>query len=133
MNLSLEDCVNEAIDSSGSLPGHIQRSEPNVDMWPGRDPLESIASLTQSSRLKFIQSFPFSPSRCWVKQARESCELCASGSRLHIGSAVGNVAIKDEQKPVVSFQPIALLLLNGRVVNLVDAHQEFLLVLDSNS
>ncbi|KAJ5131546.1 uncharacterized protein N7515_007585 [Penicillium bovifimosum] len=38
------------------------------------------------------------PTRELVKQARETCELCASGSKLHIGSAVGNVAIKDEQK-----------------------------------
>ena len=38
------------------------------------------------------------PTRELVKQAREACELCAAGSRLHIGSAVGNVAIKDEQK-----------------------------------
>ncbi|KAJ5088886.1 hypothetical protein N7456_012502 [Penicillium angulare] len=38
------------------------------------------------------------PTRELVKQAREACELVAAGSRLHIGSAVGNVAIKDEQK-----------------------------------
>lgn len=38
------------------------------------------------------------PTRELVKQARETCELCATGSRLHIGSAVGNVAIKEEQK-----------------------------------
>ena len=38
------------------------------------------------------------PTRELVKQAREACELCASGSHLHIGSAVGNVAIKEEQK-----------------------------------
>ena len=38
------------------------------------------------------------PTRELVRQAREACELCASGSRLHIGSAVGNVAIKEEQK-----------------------------------
>ncbi|KAJ6160328.1 hypothetical protein N7470_003724 [Penicillium chermesinum] len=38
------------------------------------------------------------PTRELVKQAREACELCASGSRLHVGSAVGNVAIKEEQK-----------------------------------
>lgn len=37
------------------------------------------------------------PTRELVKQARETCELLASGSGLHIGSAVGNVAIKDEQ------------------------------------
>ncbi|KAJ5378446.1 hypothetical protein N7509_011565 [Penicillium cosmopolitanum] len=41
------------------------------------------------------------PTRELVKQAREACELCASGSRLHIGSAVGNVAIKDEQKLIM--------------------------------
>lgn len=38
------------------------------------------------------------PTRELVRQAREACELCASGSRLRIGSAVGNVAIKDEQR-----------------------------------
>lgn len=41
------------------------------------------------------------PTRELVKQAREACELCASGSRLHIGSAVGNVAIKEEQKLIM--------------------------------
>lgn len=38
------------------------------------------------------------PTRELVKQARETCELLASGSGLRIASAVGNVAIKDEQK-----------------------------------
>ena len=37
------------------------------------------------------------PTRELVKQAREACELCTAGSGLQIGSAVGNVAIKDEQ------------------------------------
>lgn len=37
------------------------------------------------------------PTRELVKQAREACELCAAGSGLKIGSAVGNVAMKDEQ------------------------------------
>lgn len=37
------------------------------------------------------------PTRELVKQARETCELLAAGSGLQIGSAVGNVAIKDEQ------------------------------------
>ncbi|KAJ5100075.1 hypothetical protein N7532_007076 [Penicillium argentinense] len=41
------------------------------------------------------------PTRELVKQAREACELCAAGSRLHIGSAVGNVAIKEEQKLIM--------------------------------
>lgn len=38
------------------------------------------------------------PTRELVKQAREAYELCASGSGLHVGSAVGSVAIKEEQK-----------------------------------
>ena len=38
------------------------------------------------------------PTRELVKQAREACELCTAGSGLQIGSAVGNVAIKDEQQ-----------------------------------
>lgn len=38
------------------------------------------------------------PTRELVKQARETCELCTAGSGLQIGSAVGNVAIKDEQQ-----------------------------------
>lgn len=38
------------------------------------------------------------PTRELVKQAREACELCSAGSGLQIGSAVGNIAIKDEQQ-----------------------------------
>lgn len=38
------------------------------------------------------------PTRELVKQAREACELCTAGSGLQIGSAMGNVAIKDEQQ-----------------------------------
>ncbi|OJJ34741.1 hypothetical protein ASPWEDRAFT_39825 [Aspergillus wentii DTO 134E9] len=41
------------------------------------------------------------PTRELVKQAREACELCAAGSGLRIGSAVGNVAIKDEQHSIM--------------------------------
>ncbi|KAF4205323.1 hypothetical protein CNMCM8927_006325 [Aspergillus lentulus] len=41
------------------------------------------------------------PTRELVKQAREACELCATGSGLRIGSAVGNVAIKDEQRTLM--------------------------------
>lgn len=59
--------------------------------------LPLVTSLTPrpASRLRGLIVVP---TRELVKQAREACELCASGSRLHIGSAVGNVAIKDEQK-----------------------------------
>ncbi|KAI2766651.1 hypothetical protein DTO012A8_8152 [Penicillium roqueforti] len=58
-------------------------------------PLVTALSPRPASRLRGLIVVP---TRELVKQARESCELCASGSRLHIGSAVGNVAIKEEQK-----------------------------------
>ncbi|KAJ6031627.1 hypothetical protein N7540_002359 [Penicillium herquei] len=59
--------------------------------------LPLVTSLTPrpASRLRGLIVVP---TRELVRQAREACELCAAGSRLHIGSAVGNVAIKDEQK-----------------------------------
>ena len=41
------------------------------------------------------------PTRELVKQARETCELCATGSGLKIASAAGNVAIKDEQSQLM--------------------------------
>ncbi|PLB44547.1 P-loop containing nucleoside triphosphate hydrolase protein [Aspergillus steynii IBT 23096] len=41
------------------------------------------------------------PTRELVKQAREACELCAAGSGLRVASAVGNVAIKDEQRSLM--------------------------------
>ncbi|KAL4869819.1 P-loop containing nucleoside triphosphate hydrolase protein [Aspergillus spectabilis] len=41
------------------------------------------------------------PTRELVKQAREACELCTAGSGLRVGSAVGNVAIKDEQRSLM--------------------------------
>lgn len=58
-------------------------------------PLVTSLTARPASRLRGLIVVP---TRELVKQAREACELCASGSRLHIGSAVGNVAIKDEQK-----------------------------------
>lgn len=41
------------------------------------------------------------PTRELVKQAREACEFCTSGTGLRVGSAVGNVAIKDEQRSLM--------------------------------
>ncbi|KAI5309160.1 ATP-dependent RNA helicase ddx51, partial [Ascosphaera atra] len=37
------------------------------------------------------------PTRELVRQARDSCEVCASGSGLRIGTAVGAVSLKEEQ------------------------------------
>ncbi|PWY89915.1 P-loop containing nucleoside triphosphate hydrolase protein [Aspergillus heteromorphus CBS 117.55] len=41
------------------------------------------------------------PTRELVKQAREACELLAAGSGLRVASAVGNVAIKEEQRSLM--------------------------------
>lgn len=41
------------------------------------------------------------PTRELVKQARETCELIAAGSGLRIGSAIGNVPLRDEQQSLV--------------------------------
>ena len=45
------------------------------------------------------------PTRELVKQARETCELLAAGSGLRIGSAIGNVPIKDEQQSLMRTDP----------------------------
>ncbi|KAJ6121192.1 Helicase C-terminal [Penicillium sp. IBT 18751x] len=58
-------------------------------------PLVSSLKALPASRLRGLIVVP---TRELVRQARESCELLASRSGLRIGSAVGNVAIKDEQK-----------------------------------
>ncbi|EFR04268.1 ATP-dependent RNA helicase dbp6 [Nannizzia gypsea CBS 118893] len=41
------------------------------------------------------------PTRELVKQVRDACELCASGSGLRIGTAVGSTALKDEQTQIM--------------------------------
>ncbi|KAJ5901498.1 hypothetical protein N7495_002026 [Penicillium taxi] len=58
-------------------------------------PMVSSLEPRPASRLRALIVVP---TRELVKQAREACELCAKGSGLHIGGAVGNVAIKEEQK-----------------------------------
>ncbi|KAL2869262.1 putative ATP-dependent RNA helicase DBP6 [Aspergillus lucknowensis] len=46
------------------------------------------------------------PTRELVKQAREACEFCSAGSGLRVGSAVGNVALKDEQRSLMRVDQI---------------------------
>ncbi|KAE8355971.1 P-loop containing nucleoside triphosphate hydrolase protein [Aspergillus coremiiformis] len=46
------------------------------------------------------------PTRELVKQAREACELCAAKSGLRVASAVGNVAIKDEQRSLMRIDQV---------------------------
>ncbi|EZG10921.1 hypothetical protein H106_00485 [Trichophyton rubrum CBS 735.88] len=41
------------------------------------------------------------PTRELVKQVRDACELCSSGSGLRIGTAVGSTALKDEQAQIM--------------------------------
>ncbi|KAF3481047.1 ATP-dependent RNA helicase dbp6 [Arthroderma uncinatum] len=41
------------------------------------------------------------PTRELVKQVREACEICSSGSGLRIGTAVGSTALKDEQAQIM--------------------------------
>ena len=41
------------------------------------------------------------PTRELVKQAREACELCATGTGLRIGTAVGSTALKEEQQQLM--------------------------------
>ncbi len=46
------------------------------------------------------------PTRELVKQVRELCELCASGTSLTIATAVGSKSLKDEQENLVEEQKI---------------------------
>ncbi|KAL4900915.1 hypothetical protein BDW74DRAFT_160793 [Aspergillus multicolor] len=46
------------------------------------------------------------PTRELVKQAREACEFCTAGTGLRVGSALGNVAIKDEQRTLMRVEQI---------------------------
>ncbi|KAL4815546.1 P-loop containing nucleoside triphosphate hydrolase protein [Aspergillus spinulosporus] len=46
------------------------------------------------------------PTRELVKQAREACEFCTAGTGLRVGSAVGNVAIKDEQRSLMRIEHV---------------------------
>ncbi|RDW89838.1 putative ATP-dependent RNA helicase DBP6 [Aspergillus mulundensis] len=46
------------------------------------------------------------PTRELVKQAREACEFCTAGTGLRVGSAVGNVAIKDEQRTLMRIEQV---------------------------
>ncbi|KAL2834757.1 P-loop containing nucleoside triphosphate hydrolase protein [Aspergillus pseudoustus] len=61
-------------------------------------PLVTELELSPAPRLRGLIVVP---TRELVKQAREACEFCTAGSGLRVGSAVGNVAIKDEQRSLM--------------------------------
>ncbi|KMU82041.1 ATP-dependent RNA helicase DBP6 [Coccidioides immitis RMSCC 3703] len=50
---------------------------------------------------KVITRFNHRATRELVKQARNTCELCAAGTGLRIGTAVGSTALKDEQSALM--------------------------------
>ncbi|OJD11167.1 hypothetical protein AJ78_08009 [Emergomyces pasteurianus Ep9510] len=45
------------------------------------------------------------PTRELVKQARDACELCATGTGLRIGTAVGAASLNEEQALLVKYDP----------------------------
>ncbi|KAK2813892.1 hypothetical protein FQN50_000293 [Emmonsiellopsis sp. PD_5] len=46
------------------------------------------------------------PTRELVKQAREACELCATGAGLRIGTAVGTTSLKEEQALLMRYDQV---------------------------
>ncbi|CEO59535.1 hypothetical protein PMG11_04209 [Penicillium brasilianum] len=93
------------LDGSNSHPGDLCISAATGSGKTLSYVLPMVTSLTPRAASR-LRGLIVVPTRELVKQAREACELCASGSRLHIGSAVGNVAIKEEQKHLMRVDQI---------------------------
>lgn len=66
-------------------------------------PLVTALEPTPAPRLRGLIVVP---TRELVKQAREAAELCASGTGLRIGTALGSVALKDEQRTLMRIDSI---------------------------
>lgn len=56
-----------------------------------------MVSAIQPSPISHLRGLIVVPTRELVKQVRETCEFCATGTGLRIGTAVGSTALKDEQ------------------------------------
>ncbi|KAI1939260.1 ATP-dependent RNA helicase dbp6 [Ophidiomyces ophidiicola] len=56
-----------------------------------------LISSIKSSSMNCLRALIVVPTRELVRQAREMCELCAAGTGLRIGTAVGSTALNDEQ------------------------------------
>ncbi|KAF3893052.1 ATP-dependent RNA helicase [Trichophyton interdigitale] len=71
------------------------------------------------------------PTRELVKQVRDACELCSSGSGLRIGTAVGSTALKDEQAQIMEqisvYRPESTRSQNGTIM-MADEWASFSLV-----
>ncbi|KAJ9353727.1 hypothetical protein DTO027B9_5170 [Paecilomyces variotii] len=66
-------------------------------------PLVTALEPTPAPRLRGLIVVP---TRELVRQARETAELCATGTGLRIGTAVGSAALKDEQRTLMRIDPI---------------------------
>ncbi|KAJ9298110.1 hypothetical protein DTO271G3_3715 [Paecilomyces variotii] len=66
-------------------------------------PLVTALEPTPAPRLRGLIVVP---TRELVRQARETAELCATGTGLRIGVAVGSAALKDEQRTLMRIDPI---------------------------
>jgi ATP-dependent RNA helicase DDX51/DBP6 len=62
--------------------------------------LPMIQHLTKLATTK-LRGLIVVPTRELVKQARESCEMCASGTRIRIATALGSRTLHDEQEALV--------------------------------
>lgn len=56
----------------------------------------------ESSPVSRLRGLIVVPTRELVTQAREACELCATGTGLRIGTAVGTTALKEEQQQLMT-------------------------------
>ena len=69
--------------------------------------LSYVLPINQSLQREYLPRFRaliVVPTRELVKQAREAFEAC--GSNLRIGTAIGNVALKDEQQKIMRWESI---------------------------
>lgn len=61
-----------------------------------------VVSSIAPSPISRLRGLVIVPTRELVRQAREAFELCASGSGLKIGTAIGTVPLKDEQSAMLA-------------------------------
>jgi ATP-dependent RNA helicase DDX51/DBP6 len=85
--------------------------------------LPVIESLRERAVIK-LRCLIVVPTRELVKQVREVCELCATGTGLQIGTAVGSKSLKEEQDLIVKrrqiYNPAAYRKQQGKLASLED-------------
>ncbi|KAK2783450.1 ATP-dependent RNA helicase dbp6 [Emmonsiellopsis sp. PD_33] len=65
-----------------------------------------MVSSIKPSLVSRLRGLVVVPTRELVKQAREACELCATGSGLRIGTAVGTTSLKEEQALLMRYDQV---------------------------